>query len=354
MSDSNLIDRLVGLEVEDGSAHGSVDLNTEEVRIDTVDKDMEMMEMMRSMKMTMESLAQRMDKLEVEVKTVKMSLLKSKPKDMFTMPNPDAHRQAHTLACVHVEELGGVCGQGRRYRVVHGREFVGPSVFASSGGTNSRSALASRGYDNKLQVWGVGFASLMYACIKMYMQWTGETGHVIDGIVLMKTYTNIVDVLYARIKSADLPAVQADSSNFMATLFARRDSNSLPESTARDWFELSQHSDGVECMSVIESIFMAAKMVPEAMGHPISQLIPQMLSPVVRNTSKGPSFSIVSTAKVTMSPNGHENFCKYLKMEALKTYVRHRLDGKSEHESMAVMAQLMKDTEMFDGKNLQG
>jgi len=103
---------------------------------------------------------------------------------------------------------------------------------------------------------------------------------------------------------------------------------------------------------VIESIFMAAKMVPEAMIHPISQLIPQMVSPIIRKTPKGPSFSIISTAKVSVSPNGYENFCRYLKKNALKTYVRYRLDGKNEDEAIVLMSQSMKDTEMFDGKNL--
>ncbi|KAK3626086.1 hypothetical protein LTR22_023302 [Elasticomyces elasticus] len=257
------------------------------------------------------------------------------------MPNPDAHRHPpspmfksrnseasvarddDTESFTNVSRSRSEIGHPTAERTTSSYmdKFMGPRVFLASGGTKSRSALASRGYDNKLQVWGVGFASLMYACIKEYMQFTGETGHVIDGIISMKAYSKIVDVLYARIKSADLPAVQADSSNFMATSFSRRDLDSLPESTAKDWFELSQHADRVECMSVIESIFMADKMVPEAMVHPISQLIPQMLCPVVRKTPNGPSFSIITTAKVSMSPNGYENFCKYLKMSALKTYV---------------------------------
>jgi hypothetical protein len=372
MTDSTSIDNLIGLKLEDSDSDRSVDESQNQVQVGGVDRETEMMEMMRSMKMTMETLVKRIDRLEVDMKVVKVASNKPRHRDTFGMPNPDAHRHTaspmfksknsetstirddDTESFTNVSRTRSDIGRptAERSTSSYMDKFIGPGVFLSSGGSKSRSALASRGYGDKLQVWGVGFASLMYACIMKYMQFTGETAHVIDGIDLMKTYSKIVDVLYARIKSADLPAVQSASANFMASSFSRKDSESLPESTAKDWFELSQHPDGVECMSVIESIFMAAKMVPEAMVHPVSQLIPQMHSPVVRKTPKGPSFSIVSTAKVSVSPNGYENFCRYLKKNALKTYVRYRLDGKNEDEAIVLMSQSMKDTEMFDGKNL--
>ncbi|KAK0332625.1 hypothetical protein LTR02_017951 [Friedmanniomyces endolithicus] len=372
MSDTKSIDDLIGLKLEDNDSDVTVDEERGEVQLEHKDKDTEMTEMMRSMKMTMESMAKRINKLEVDVKIAKLASHVSKPKDMFSMPNPDAHRHTaspvfrsrdsnasvtrddDTESFTNVSRTRSEIEQPSMERTTSSymSKFVGPSVFLASGGSKSRSALSNKGYNNKTELWGVCFASLMYGAIMKYMQTTGESGHVIDGIALMKTYSKIVDVLYARIKSSDLPAVQAASSNFMATSLSRRDSESLPESSAVDWYNISQHPDGVECMSVIESIFMAAQKVPEAMVHPISQLIPQIKSPVVRKMPKGPSFSIVSTAKVSMSPNGYENFCRYLKMAALKTYVRYRLDGKSEDESIAAMAQSMKDTEMFDGKNL--
>lgn len=105
-------------------------------------------------------------------------------------------------------------------------------------------------------------------------------------------------------------------------------------------------------MSVIESIFLAARMVPEAMVHPISQLIAQMGAPAVKMTSKGPSFSIPTTAKVSTSPDGYEAYCRSLKKAALKTYVRYRLEGASEIETMSKMSRTIRDTEMFDNKNL--
>lgn len=41
------------------------------------------------------------------------------------------------------------------------------------------------------------------------IQTTGETGHIIDDLVLMKTYNVIVLDVYHRTKFQDLPAVQS-------------------------------------------------------------------------------------------------------------------------------------------------
>lgn len=68
-------------------------------------------------------------------------------------------------------------------------------------------------------------------------------------------------------------------------------------------------------------------MVPEAMIHPISQLIIQMNQPVVRLGPKGPGLLHPSTTKVNMSPSGIESFCRCLKKETLKKYVSYRLQG---------------------------
>ncbi|KAK5162693.1 uncharacterized protein LTR77_011246 [Saxophila tyrrhenica] len=372
MSDNNVIDGLIGLKVEDDDSDVSIHGDGAEVQLDNTDRNTEMAENVRAMKMMMETMMKRMDRLESEMKVVKASSHKSKTRDAFAMPNPDAHRHTaspifrsrdsevsvaqddDTESFTNVSRTRSEAERPNPDRTTSSymTKVMSPSVFLGSGGNKSRSALSNRGYSNKAEVWGVCFASLMHACINKYIQFRGEVGHVIDGIVIMRTYSNIVELLYNKIKSSDLPAVQASSSNFMATSFSRSNSNSLPESTARDWFDLSQHPDGAECMSVIQSVFQGAKLVPEAMVHPISQLIPQMLSPVIRKTPNGPTFSIVSTAKVSMSPTGHENFCKYLKMSALKTYVRYRLDGASEDDSILAMSRTLKDTEMFDGKNL--
>lgn len=50
-------------------------------------------------------------------------------------------------------------------------------------------------------------------------------------------------------------------------------------------------------MSVMESIFAAAKVLLEAMLHPISRLITAMDQPVVVETPKGSAFAIPGDTK---------------------------------------------------------
>ena len=229
-----------------------------------------------------------------------------------------------------------------------------PSMISFSKVTSmkSNSAIANRSYTDKLALWGITFASLMVACMRRYIQFTQESGHIVDERALMKTYCRIVPELYRRIKSADLPAVQSQNALFMSKVFSRKDEDDVPISTAKTWWEMTQHSDGASCMSVIESVFTAAKMVPEALMYPISGLVRQMNQPVVRNTPKDPALSIPSTTKIVMTPNGIENFCRCLKVESLKTYIRYRLQGENEISMVAKMLQTMRDTDMFDNKNL--
>lgn len=93
-------------------------------------------------------------------------------------------------------------------------------------------------------------------------------------------------------------------------------------------------------------------MVPEATVHPISRLIQCVKSPVVRRTPKDASVPIVSTAKMSMNPNGYESFCRCSKVSTLKAYLRYRLDEKTLDEATNLMTRTMRDTEMFDGKKL--
>lgn len=179
--------------------------------------------------------------------------------------------------------------------------------------------------------------------MRKYIQFTGESGHIIDEKFLMRTYCKIIPDLYSRVKCAELPAVQSQDALFMSKVFSRKDPNDVPVSTANTWWEMNQHADGAACMSV---------MVPEALMHPISQLIENMNQPVVRNGSRGPSYSIPSSTKISLVPNGPYNFCKYLKVASLKTYVKYRLQGDTESATISKMLQTMRETDMFDNKNL--
>jgi len=136
----------------------------------------------------------------------------------------------------------------------------------------NNSAISARGYDSKLSLWGTVLASLLIGCMRRYIQRTGETGHIIDGVAIARSYSKIVGELYARVKFTELPAVQSHEVALLSKVFSRTDKNEVPESTAQTWCDISKTTDGGSCMSVIESLITAAKMVPEAMLHPISSI----------------------------------------------------------------------------------
>ncbi|OAP53936.1 hypothetical protein AYL99_11816 [Fonsecaea erecta] len=85
-----------------------------------------------------------------------------------------------------------------------------PALFKTN------SATANRGYSNKMTLWGTIFTSLMVACMTKYIQVTGESGHIIDEVPLMKVYNAIVPELYSRIKFGELPAVQSHEAKLLS------------------------------------------------------------------------------------------------------------------------------------------
>ncbi|NJR31469.1 hypothetical protein HC762_01745 [bacterium] len=163
--------------------------------------------------------------------------------------------------------------------------------------------------------------------MRRYILKTGESMHVIDENTLMSTYREIVSDLYRKIKLTDVPAVSSPSASFMATTFSRPDRSTLTTSTARDWLEVFKHADGVEAMAVIESMVLAAKMVPEAMIHPIS--------------------------KIPMTPGPYENCCRIFKAKALRAYVTNRLAGADESSALTTMIKTMKESEIFDQSDME-
>ncbi|KAK5405220.1 hypothetical protein LTR06_008915 [Exophiala xenobiotica] len=127
----------------------------------------------------------------------------------------------------------------------------------------TNSATANRGYDNKITLRDTVLASMIVACTRKYMAHTGQTAHIVDEVFLMKTCNAIVPDLYHCIKYTDLPAVQSPEALFMSKAYSKRNPTDVPESSAKDWWDVSQYTDGAAAMAVIESIFRAAKMVPE-------------------------------------------------------------------------------------------
>ncbi|KAL6830194.1 hypothetical protein V8C40DRAFT_179803 [Trichoderma camerunense] len=188
--------------------------------------------------------------------------------------------------------------------------------------------------------------------MRRHIETTGEVGHIIDETITMKTYSKIVGELYHRAKYAELPALQSNEVLLLSHVFHRNKKDEVPMSSTRTWIQPRANSDGNSCMSVIESIFMVAKMAPEAMLHPMSRLITAMDQPAVVETPNGPTYAIPSDTRIGMTPAGFETFCSWLKKKTLKTYVKHRLSGDSEMSTSLKMSATMKDTEMFDSKNL--
>jgi len=191
------------------------------------------------------------------------------------------------------------------------------------------------------------------ACMRRYILKTGESMHVIEHDVLMSAYKEIVSDLYRKVKFADLPAVTSPSASFMASAFVRPDKNTLTTSTAKDWLEISKHTDGAEAMAVIESMVLAAKMVPEAMIHPISKMVEQIKIPIVMENSRREAvFSIPKGTKITTTPGPYENCCRIFKAKALRIYVTSRLSGMDENTALSTMIKNMKESDMFDQSNM--
>lgn len=371
MSDSGLIDDIIGLRVtSEGTVQDNDDQDAELVYA-TDDVISELKTMIMSMKITMESQDKRIAQLELEIERLKMNENHERSRTTAAMPLPYAmkhtsspmfRRRGSTQDNADTESFSNLSRTRSEISAPASTNAVGSymnrgpnaAVFSVSSPMvfKNNSATSSRGYDNKLSLWGTVFASLMIACMKKYIQKTGETGHIIDETIIMKTYSRIVGDLYHRVKFADLPAVQSHEVALLSKMFSRNNKNEVPESTPTTWVQLRNNTDGNACMSVIESIVTAAKMVPEAMMHPISRLITAMDQPVVVETPRGPTFAIPGDTKIEMTPTGIERFCSWLKKDSLKTYVKHRLNGDGELMAVNKMVTSMRDTDLFDNKNL--
>lgn len=241
-----------------------------------------------------------------------------------------------------------------RNRIMNINRFPDTAVYSMSNPVQFKntSAISIRGYDNKSSIWGTVFASLVISCIGTYIQKTSEVNHIIDETDVMKTYVKLVGDLYARVAYRQLPPVQSSEVMFISKMFERKNKNEVPMSTVTSWKSVSNHTDGTPCISVIESMFKAAKMVSEAMVHPLSRIITAMNQPVVVDTPRGPLYAIPRGTTIGTVPSGFERFYAFLKKYALRTYVRFRLNGATESSAIIKMQSSMRDTEMFDSKNL--
>ncbi|KAI9746886.1 MAG: hypothetical protein M1815_004898 [Lichina confinis] len=375
MSDGEIVDDLIGFMINNDEVNSSRSDDDEQVGLESEDRMTEMMGVLRSMQMTIDSMDKKIARLELKVGKLEIDIPIDRPRNHVALPDPDAlrHTKSPAFGNSDMRRRQGLGEDTDSFSNIS-RTKSESSAPATPADMNcnmnrpfnnalfsvstrsmfkSNSATANRGYDNKMTLWGTAFTSLVVACMRKYMSFTQETAHIIDEVFLMKTYSKIVSDLYHRIKYTDLPAVQSPEALFVSKMFFRKDSKDVPQSNATDWWKMQNSgSDGASAMAVIETIFKAAKMVPEATMHPISQLITEMDQPVVRMGPKGPTFSIPAKTKVNMSPNGSESFCRCLKKDTLKKYVNYRLQGDDETVTIVKMTQTMKETDLFDSKNM--
>lgn len=73
---------------------------------------------------------------------------------------------------------------------------------------------------------------------------------------------------------------------------------------------------------------------------------------MVVETPNSPKCAIPSDTKIGMTPTGFERFCLWLKKGSLKTYVKYRLAGHTKINAIIKITSTIKDTELFDHKNL--
>ncbi|QDS73128.1 hypothetical protein FKW77_001498 [Venturia effusa] len=100
MSDDALVDILISLKMEDSDSDedGITIENEDEVGIVGDDKSADIMQILRSINMTMRTMDKKMSKLELEVSILKRKSLEPRHRDAFGMPDPDMH--GHTTSPV--------------------------------------------------------------------------------------------------------------------------------------------------------------------------------------------------------------------------------------------------------------
>ena len=227
------------------------------------------------------------------------------------------------------------------------------SVAGVSTMYKSSSATASRGYTIKQSVWGTGLASLLTAATRYYISKTNSTMMMIDEKLLMTRFNAVVNTLYERAHHKPLPGVRDPSTLYLADLISRMDKDEVPTSCADDWMRSSQHQDGRDVLTVMNTLITMLKLVPEAAPHPVSQIIPNLLVPVVRLYNEKPIFAMRADRDVDLSPDQWERTCLIFKKEALVRYVKYRISGESQVVVVSKMVSEMRASDLVEKKNVE-
>jgi hypothetical protein len=128
-----------------------------------------------------------------------------------------------------------------------------------------------------------------------------------------------------------LPGVKDPSTYRRANAISRISKDDTPLPHASDWLLMESFQEGRDVMSVLRIMVRTAKMVPEAMVQPVSQLLPYMKDELVAQTLKDGKnvgvFAISAQVEVGQIPNPYEMWCAISKKSAAIKYVKHRTSG---------------------------
>ena len=335
------IDRLVGLDTDSQRDETDREYNDAELAVDG-DIVVDLQDTIMQMKMTIDVQDKRISKLEVDLQRVMDGAYTERTRTTAGLPPPYAMRRT-------TSPTYGDTGSESGGRPSTANDDV---ISVSSNGVirsdSSVSAISNKGYDNKASIWGTVFASLLVSCMRTYINKSGETAHVVDETSILKACIGVVGNLYMKSSFRELPQVQSNEVTFLSTMFNLKSKNEVPVSSVNTWKTMMEHTDGAPCMEVIEHIMTGAKLVPEALTYPVSRIVAVIGQPVVVITNMGPVYALLRGTKIGTVPNGYERVCSFLKKDALKTYVKLRLDGYLEVDALCKMQNTIRESEMFD------
>ncbi|EME77175.1 uncharacterized protein MYCFIDRAFT_180051 [Pseudocercospora fijiensis CIRAD86] len=212
-----------------------------EVNIVGTNKDTELMEIVRWVKMVMNSMDKKTNKRVNEARV---------QRDTFKMAKPDAYRR--TTSPVFRSEASVIKDDGMKsFTSVSGTrsEIATPAStrpqtsymhgFIVVSGSNSRSAIASKGYNSKVELCGIEFASMIYAYVKKYMNFMAEAGHIV----------NLIEEWSPRLTNAN------NKNGNRMTYDATKKKNSYIMARDNEWQKLSRRESRVEELCAGRDIF---------------------------------------------------------------------------------------------------
>ncbi|KAG6280922.1 hypothetical protein E4U47_004930 [Claviceps purpurea] len=203
-------------------------------------------------------------------------------------------------------------------------------------------------YTNAKSVWGAALSSMLIAMVRYYCIRTGTDNISLDEGKIMKTCIYDLPGPHSlRDAAQEPPGGQVPDDQV--------GSNGVPQSTAESWYQMTATQDGKDCLMVIETIIRNAKKMPEVLSHPLSNIVPYVLFPVVKKREDGSAcFRISNKIKLRNSPGQWEVWCSLLKSSALIRYAKWRAYGDSAATSAANMMSDMKITELSSATSAMG